>query len=602
MADKLASRVAGRELLWIILSLILPVLFLAYMLFVAWSDDIVFSKKELQGLEMSLHIFPVLIDKAMPHAASVEKPHGIDDELAPHHDHEFDPAVLKQLETIGKLDQEDQIKALKELIVQIGIDSNLLLDPEAEPLFLILALFQDLPEAAAGYHELQGIIDAAWTDYSITSKEYTGIAFSVGKLHKLVERAEHAIILARESTPDKTTYAGLSKSVAVITARIHTYEELLAESTFTRPSFALRSFITADRANDKFLENVHKTWRVAAEKVRYMVQQRVDLLVRRAVILGAFGLLSCLAGPGIAVTMFRTTLKKLDDVAASRDAANSARLEAEAMTGRMAEINDDAAQLNRTLSDNLLKLKDAQDELVKKGRMEQLGQLTATVAHELRNPLSTVQNTAFLLDRKFSGKGLGMEVQIKRINNGVSRCNEIITQLLDFSRAGKIHTELADFDEWLLKVVEEQAALLPQAVNFSCELGLAPLQVPFDGSRLQRAVINLMSNASEAMVGNGKKPGDFAVSSPLMTISTRRKGDFVELTIADNGPGIAPEHLQKIREPLFTTKNFGTGLGIPAVEQIVVQHGGTLDIASTPGKGAAVTIRLPLTQPRQEAA
>jgi signal transduction histidine kinase len=87
-----------------------------------------------------------------------------------------------------------------------------------------------------------------------------------------------------------------------------------------------------------------------------------------------------------------------------------------------------------------------------------------------------------------------------------------------------------------------------------------------------------------------------------MTISTRQKGDFVELTIADNGPGIAPEHLQKIREPLFTTKNFGTGLGIPAVEQIAVQHGGTLDIASTPGKGATITIRLPLTQSRQEAA
>ncbi|MGB9142304.1 MAG: HAMP domain-containing sensor histidine kinase, partial [Aestuariivirga sp.] len=585
MVDKLASRAASRKLLWIILSLILPVFALAYMLFEAWSDDIVFSQKELQGLEMSLHILPVLVKKAMPHAASVENPHSIDEELAMDHGHDFDPAVLKQIKSIGKLDREKQMDAVRELIAQIGKDSNLLLDPEAEPLFLILPMFLDLPEIAVDYHNFHEKIDDAWKDYSISAREYTDVVLLIGNLSELVEKSERAINLAKESAAGKSTYAGLQESVQAISARINTYKELVAESTFTRPTFALHTFTAANKANDKFLDNVEKTWLSAAGKVHDLVQQRVDRLIRRAYILGAFGLLSCVVGLGIAVTMFRTTLKKLDEVAASRDAANSARLEAEAMTDRMTEINEEAAQLNSTLSNNMRKLKEAQDELVKKGRMEQLGQLTATVAHELRNPLSTVQNTAFLLDRKFSGKGLGMEVQIKRINNGVSRCNEIITQLLDFSRAGKIHTELADFDEWLLKVVEEQAALLPQAVNFSCELGLAPLQVPFDGSRLQRAVINLMSNASEAMVGNGKKPGDFAVSNPVMTISTRRKGDFVELTIADNGPGIAPEHLQKIREPLFTTKNFGTGLGIPAVEQIVVQHGGVLDIASTPGKG-----------------
>jgi signal transduction histidine kinase len=93
------------------------------------------------------------------------------------------------------------------------------------------------------------------------------------------------------------------------------------------------------------------------------------------------------------------------------------------------------------------RLKEAQDELVKKGRMEQLGQLTATVAHELRNPLGAVRTSAFLLERKIKGKGLDVEAQIERINKGIVRCDNIITQLLDFSSAHRLLQVLVDLVE-----------------------------------------------------------------------------------------------------------------------------------------------------------
>ncbi|MDE2445468.1 MAG: hypothetical protein KGO94_04760 [Alphaproteobacteria bacterium] len=207
-----------------------------------------------------------------------------------------------------------------------------------------------------------------------------------------------------------------------------------------------------------------------------------------------------------------------------------------------------------------------------------------------------------MIERKIKGRELGIEPQIARINNGVTRCDDIITQLLDFSRSKKLSCRSENLDKWLEKIVAEEASQLPAVVTIECLFGLENLQVPFDPSRLQRAIINLVSNASEAMVGNGEDPSRFATSTPRITISTSIEGEFAMISVQDNGVGIAPENLEKIREPLFTTKSFGTGLGLPAVDQIVQQHGGKLVVHSRVGEGANFTILLPLRSAVEEAA
>jgi signal transduction histidine kinase len=265
-------------------------------------------------------------------------------------------------------------------------------------------------------------------------------------------------------------------------------------------------------------------------------------------------------------------------------------------------INEEILRLNQELASNMQKLKDAQDALVKKGRMEQMGQLTATIAHELRNPLGAVRTSIFLMERKLKGKGLDIEPQIQRINNGVVRCDNIITQLLDFSRTKNLSCKSGDLDSWLHTIVEDECKRLPAVIQIHCELGLAELMVPFDGSRLQRAITNLISNASEAMVGNGDVILPNATPNPLITISTFLKGEEVGIQVSDNGPGISADLLLKIREPLFTTKSFGTGLGVPAIEQIASQHGGRLEIESGVGSGATFTLFLPLKTQEEEAA
>jgi PAS domain S-box-containing protein len=260
-------------------------------------------------------------------------------------------------------------------------------------------------------------------------------------------------------------------------------------------------------------------------------------------------------------------------------------------------INNEVTRLNKELAENMRKLSTAQDELVKKGRLEQLGQLTATIAHELRNPLGAVRTSAFLMERKLKDKGLGLEAQLERINNGVIRCDNIITQLLDFSRTKQLICEAGDIDNWLTGIVEEEARKLPANVDIELVLGLDGQTVPFDPSRLQRAIINMISNASEAMVGQGDKKLTANGAAPKITVSTYMKDGHVSIRVVDNGPGIPAEVMSRIREPLFTTKSFGTGLGVPAIEQIAVQHGGRLDIRSAVGEGSVFTVWLPQTSP-----
>ena len=255
------------------------------------------------------------------------------------------------------------------------------------------------------------------------------------------------------------------------------------------------------------------------------------------------------------------------------------------------EINK---QLSAELAQKLVELQAAQDDIVRRGKMAQLGQLTATVAHELRNPLGAVRTSAFLLDRKLKGKGLGIEAQLERIDKGVLRCDSIISQLLDFARTKSGFLKAQNFDDWVAKIVTEEGGKLPEIVTINCALGLGDRLVSFDADRMSRVLINLLSNASEAMVGKGDALDKSIIGVPTITVETSIRDDMVELSVRDCGPGIGPENLSKILEPLFTTKTFGTGLGLPAVENILVQHGGGLTIESELGKGACFTARIPL--------
>jgi PAS domain S-box-containing protein len=246
--------------------------------------------------------------------------------------------------------------------------------------------------------------------------------------------------------------------------------------------------------------------------------------------------------------------------------------------------------------------KKLQEEVVRKSKQAQLGQLTSTVAHEIRNPLGTVKTGTYLIQKKIekNASDLDLSAQFRRINNGIQRCDTIITELLDFSRSGIVNAKSVELDSWVKEIVDEETGNVSEKVDIQCDLGLDGQMANIDSNQLRRVLVNLINNAAEAMVGKGNDVIENPTDAPKIEISTRLVDSNIEISVSDNGPGILPEHLEKIREPLFTTKSFGVGLGIPAVDKVLENHGGGLRIETEVGNGTKMISWFPVNAAREK--
>ena len=229
------------------------------------------------------------------------------------------------------------------------------------------------------------------------------------------------------------------------------------------------------------------------------------------------------------------------------------------------------------------------EEFKRNGKLMQLGQLTAMVAHEIRNPLGAIRTANYVLERKLNGQVAGVEPQLERINVSIRRCDKIITELLDFSRKKTIKAATLPVDSWVADTIEEVSKTLAAGTLVTSDLGLGELEASFDPEQMRQVLINLLSNAAEAMSEKIKSGTAEADYQPVIQVKTRVEGQSVQIIVSDNGPGIEPKNIKRVREPLFTTKSFGVGLGISAIEKILQDHQGGLGIESAPGAGATMT-------------
>ena len=231
----------------------------------------------------------------------------------------------------------------------------------------------------------------------------------------------------------------------------------------------------------------------------------------------------------------------------------------------------------------------AEAELLKQERMSLLGQLTASVAHELRNPLSTIRNTMLAIHEVARAKGFAVDKQLARVERTIDRCDGIIADLLDYAGTRELNPTPLALDQWLGEVLDQER--LPERITLECRLAAPGAIVPIDSERLRCAIANLIENAAEAIVD---APG---LTERRITISTyaatNTATSSAEIVIADTGPGMPQDVLARAFDPLFSTRAFGTGLGLPTVKRIVEQHGGDLAIGSALGAGTRVQIRLP---------
>ena len=285
-----------------------------------------------------------------------------------------------------------------------------------------------------------------------------------------------------------------------------------------------------------------------------------------------------------------TKLKAMQaDVDAARLSAVKWEAEAREAKAKVSAQGDELAKLKDELETSTAQLREMQDELLKSAKMSQLGQLTATIAHEIRNPLGSIRTSSFILERQLKDTNEKALKPLERIKNGVTRCDVIITELLDFARSRALQPETHVFDDWVLETIKEHKGDSIQAVTVEFHQGLRGSSIAFDPSRIERALVNMLSNAVEAMVGKADQPLENPTPNPKIVVSTKRTSRGVELSVTDNGPGINEGDMEKIFAPLFTTKSFGVGLGLAAVQKIFEQHGGGMEATSKPGEGATFT-------------
>jgi signal transduction histidine kinase len=248
--------------------------------------------------------------------------------------------------------------------------------------------------------------------------------------------------------------------------------------------------------------------------------------------------------------------------------------------------------LSETLSEANVNLKQAQDEARRAERLAALGQLSAGLAHEIRNPLGVIKGSAEILNQKLASSDPLSQELSGYIYTEVNRLSALVGRFLDFARPSRLQLRPEDMTVVMdssLKAVSQQGAIARVNVRRNYAPDLPPVLI--DRELCEQAFTNLLLNACEAM---GEEGGDLRVK--IHPDGVAASGQEVVVEIEDTGPGISPELKEQIFNPFFTTKKTGVGLGLAIVSKIVDAHRGSLQVSSESGHGACFRLAFPVAE------
>jgi signal transduction histidine kinase len=246
-------------------------------------------------------------------------------------------------------------------------------------------------------------------------------------------------------------------------------------------------------------------------------------------------------------------------------------------------------ELSETLSEANRSLKLAQEEARRAERLAALGQLSAGLAHEIRNPLGVIKGSAEILTQKLDRADPLAKELAGYIYTEVNRVSALVSRFLDFARPSQLDLAAADLTvavERCLKTVSEQGACAKVRIERDYAPGLR--KVMLDQDLCDQVFTNLFMNACEAM---GEQGGEMRVRVRAADDKDRESNVMVE--VEDSGPGVPEELKEQIFNPFVTTKKSGVGLGLAIVSKIVDAHGGSLKLVSEPGHGACFRVTFP---------
>jgi signal transduction histidine kinase len=243
------------------------------------------------------------------------------------------------------------------------------------------------------------------------------------------------------------------------------------------------------------------------------------------------------------------------------------------------EAVEELARANRSLQE-------AQAEVRRAERLAALGQLTAGLAHELRNPLGTMKTSAEMLSRQVSQENAVAKEMAGFIASEVDRTNSLITRFLDFARHQHLKLETADITVMLDGAIDrserEQKNIGTSVTVFKNYSPDVP-PVRFDAELMEHVIANLLVNAAQASPPGG-----------IVTVKTLSDPDEVEVAVIDRGSGIDPKNIENIFNPFFTTKSEGLGFGLAIISKILDEHGGRITVESALGEGSVFRVFLPI--------
>jgi signal transduction histidine kinase len=293
---------------------------------------------------------------------------------------------------------------------------------------------------------------------------------------------------------------------------------------------------------------------------------------------------------GLLVTLYtRAMLAPLRRVQARLAAIGRGELN----TGRLPTTGDDelgrlAAEIERMV-DALLardeRLRDLQAQQVRTERLAAIGRMAAHVTHEVRNPLSSIGLNVELLEEELSGAGAEPKALLRSIRREVDRLTAYTEEYLRLARLPAPRLEPGDLGEAVQEASElVRAEMAAAGIAYAVDVAPSLPRVALDEAQVRQAMLNLLRNAREALAARG---------GGEVRVRVAGQGDRVVVTVSDDGPGIAPEVRARIFEPFYTTKEHGTGLGLPLTQQIVLAHGGTLEVRGGPGEGTTFELAFP---------
>ena len=239
-------------------------------------------------------------------------------------------------------------------------------------------------------------------------------------------------------------------------------------------------------------------------------------------------------------------------------------------------------QLETEVDNTTKDLEDVQEKLIRSERLAAVGELASGVGHELRNPLNVIRNCAYLLNMSLNEKGDEEALNtIEVLDKQIDAANKIVTDLMDFTRIKPPSLHMTDLNSLIKESLSY--VTVPEEVKVNSKLNGNSYKVRIDAEQIGRVFTNIVTNACQSMSGKGE-----------LDIKTDTDDSFVRVSFKDSGCGIPEENIDKIFEPLFTTKPKGIGLGLAISKRLIEQNGGKIDVVSKVGKGTTFNIDLPL--------